>query len=86
LTRSAAPHPSLSGLNDHLPSITVLAERLSSPDLGLFTKPKGIIMFHFSSFEIANFIDSLTFFVGAVCGGLYVGVLLDFIMTVTGVA
>ena len=43
-------------------------------------------MFHFSSFEIANFIDSLTFFVGAVCGGLYVGVLLDFIMTVTGVA
>jgi hypothetical protein len=43
-------------------------------------------MFHFSSLEITNFFDSLTFFVGAVLGGLYIGVLLDFIMTIAGVA
>jgi hypothetical protein len=43
-------------------------------------------MFNFSSSEIANFADSLVFFAGAVCGGLYIGVLLDFVMTIAGVA
>ena len=43
-------------------------------------------MFHFSSSEIANFIDSLTFFVGAVLGGLWAASMVQFIFTVMGVA